>query len=60
MVIEDKNYVTISFPCPKSIHKQLKTVASSQGKTIRNLIIEWCANDLFQRPENKKLLAGLK
>lgn len=60
MLIEDKNYVTISFPCPKSIHKKLKTVASAQGKTIRNLIAEWCANDLFERPENKELLAGLK
>jgi hypothetical protein len=60
MVIEDKNYVTISFPCPKSIHKQLKTVASAQGKTIRSLIIEWCASDLFERPENKELLASLK
>jgi hypothetical protein len=60
MIIEDKNYVTVSFPCPKSIHKQLKAVALSQNKSIKALVIEWCAEDLFQRPENKKLLAGMK
>lgn len=60
MFIEDKNYVTVSFPCPKSIHKQLKTIATSQGKTIKSLILEWCIEDLFQKPENKKLLSDLK
>lgn len=60
MVIEDKNYVTISFPCPKSIHKKLKMVATSKGKTVRNFILEWCMEDLFERPENKEILSGLK
>jgi hypothetical protein len=60
MTIEDKNYVTITLPCPKSIHKQLKIIASAKGKTIRNLLLELCVNDLFGRPENKELLAGLK
>lgn len=59
MTIEDKNYMTITIPCPKTLHKQLKTVTSAQGKTIRNYLLELCANDL-EKPENKKILSGLK
>ena len=60
MTIEEKNYMTLSFPIPKSVQRQLKTIAAAQGKTIRTFFVELCLEDIFQRPENKKLLAGLK
>jgi len=59
MMVEPKNYVQLAFPVPKSIHIRLKTVASARGISLQSLILEM-TNELFNKPENQKLLCNLK
>jgi hypothetical protein len=59
MTIEPKNYVQLAFPIPKSIHTKLKTVASAKGISLQKLILGM-SEELFEKPENQKLLCNLK
>jgi hypothetical protein len=57
MKVENIKYM--SFPVPAEIHIQLKTLASSQGKTYKGLLME-LATEFLQREQNQKILSALK
>jgi predicted DNA-binding protein len=57
MKVQDIKY--LSFPVPTDFHKSLKTLASSQGKTYKGLLME-LIQEYMQKEENQRILIAMK
>jgi predicted DNA-binding protein len=57
MKVQDIKY--LSFPVPTDFHKSLKTLASSQGKTYKGLLVE-LVEEYMRKEENQKILIAMK
>ena len=53
-----KSMKTVTLYLDEPFHRKFKTIASSQGKTFKQLFFD-VGEEFFQKPENEKILATM-